>query len=333
MALTYSSWFDRVFNRKRPIWVVLLVCLLFLLLPFGIAFLDGLLNKAFRQGFWRVLVLPPAIIIYIYLISPLIASVGEHVIRSLQPYTSLDAESYAAVINSASYIRPLHEVLVLCVGIILGVLSAQAGGFTQQMPTLRAYWFVASSLMYGVLLWTIFVSVASTRVNAAMLRLPLKIDLFNQAPFEAVGRQSLLLALVFVGGITISILFSMRKESLLSPSVWVGYLVMILVTVLIFFLSMYPTHRVLAQVKKSELDLVQKQIYKSFRELLRRVDENQSIEDLPTQINTLTLYEQRIQAMRSWPYNTSMLRTLFFSVIVPLATFLARRIGEMVFPQ
>lgn len=332
MVLRRSSLFDRVFNQKRPIWFVLLASLL-LLFPFGIAFLDGALDEILHQGIWRVLVLPPAIIIYIYLVSPLISSVGEHVIRSLQPYTSLDVESYTAVINSASYIRPQHEVVVLCIGITLGVLSAQAAGFNQQLPILRAYWFVASSLMYGVLFWTIFVSVVSTRVNAAMLRLPLNIDLFNQAPFEAVGRQSLLLALVFVGGITISILFSMRKESLLSLGIWVGYLVMILVTVLIFFLSMYPTHRVLAQVKKSELDLVQKQIYKSFRELLRRVGENQPIEDLPTQINTLALYEQRIQAMRSWPYNTSMLRTLFFSVIVPLATFLARRIGEMMFPQ
>jgi glucan phosphoethanolaminetransferase (alkaline phosphatase superfamily) len=166
-----------------------------------------------------------------------------------------------------------------------------------------------------------------------MLRLPLNIDLSNQAPLEAVGRQSLLLALVFVGGITISILFSMRKESLLSLEVWASYLVLILVTVLIFFLSMYPTHRVLAQVKKKELELVRKQIQKTFREILRRVEENQPIDELPTQINTLTLYEQRIQASRSWPYNTAQLRTLFVSVIVPLATFLARRIGEMIYPQ
>jgi hypothetical protein len=114
---------------------------------------------------------------------------------------------------------------------------------------------------------------------------------------------------------------------------WASYLVLVLITVLIFFLSMFPTHRVMADVKKKELEQVRKLIQKTFREILRRVEENQPIEELSTQISTLTLYEQRIQGTRSWPYNTAQLRTLFVSVIVPLATFLARRVGELIAPK
>ena len=330
MINSHATLFDRVFSRKRPAWVVVLVSLLLLLLPFVIAYLDGELVYILRQGFWRVLVLPPAIIIYIWLVSPLISRAGLDVIRVLQPYTSLDAESFASVVNSASYIRPLYEVLILCVGIILGILSAQASGFTQQAPLVKGYWLVFASLMTAILLWTIFISIASTRVNAALHRHLTRIDLFDQTPFEVVGRQSLLLALVFVGGMTISMLLSFRVENIASPSAWLGSLIMILVTGLIFFMSMYPTHHTLAQVKKKELASVRKRIQDVCRELVRRIDENQLAGELPTQVNTLAFYEQRLLAVRTWPYNTSMLRTLFLSVSVPLFTMLGRRLAETV---
>jgi len=329
--LPSPSLFDRLFGKKRPAWLILLVSVLLLLLPFGIAFLDGVLSDVLQKGHWRVLFLSPAIILYIWLVSPLISRVGADVILAIQPYTSLDAESFASVLKAASYIHPLQEVLFFFTGFILGLFSAQAAGFDQNAPLLRIYWFVSTGLMYGILFWTIFVSVASTRVNAALHRQPLKIDIFDQSPFEAIGRQSLLLALVFVGGITISILFSIQMDSLFSLEVWLVYLVLILVTMLIFFLSMYPTHKVLAQAKKSELDLVKKHIYKTFRDLLKQSDENQPLGDLSTQISNLALYEQRLQAVRTWPYNTSMLRTLFFSVLFPLLTALVRKVSEALF--
>jgi hypothetical protein len=331
MTTTSLSLFDRVFSRKRPAWVVMLVSMLLLLLPFVIAYLDGELDYILQQGFWRVLVLPPAIIIYIWLVSPLISRAGMDVIRVLQPYTSLDEESFASVVNSASYIRPLYEVLILCVGIILGILSAQASGFNQQAPLVKVYWLVFASLMNAILLWTIFISIASTRVNAALHRHLTRIDLFDQTPFEVVGRQSLLLALVFVGGMTISMLLSFRVENFASPSAWLSSLFMILVTGLIFFLSMYPTHNILAQVKKKELASVRKRIQDICRELVRRIDENQLVGELPTQVNTLAIYEQRLLVVRTWPYNTSMLRTLFLSVSVPLITMLGRRLAETIF--
>lgn len=329
--LPSPSLFDRLFSHKSPAWLILLVSGLLLLLPFGIAFLDGVLPDVLQKGYWRALFLPPAIILYIWLVSPLISRVWADVIRAIQSYTSLDDESLAAVLKAASYIHPLHEGLVFSSGFIFGLFSAQSVGLYQNAPLLRIYWFVSNGLMFGILFMTIFVSVASTRVNAALHRQPFQIDIFDQSPFEAIGRWSLLLALVFVGGITISILFSVEMDNLFSLEAWLVKLVLILVTVLIFFLSMYPTHKVLAQAKKSELDLVQKHIYKTFRDLLKQSDENQPIGDLSTQINTLALYEQRLQAVRTWPYNTSMLRTLFFSVLFPLLTALVRKVSEALF--
>ena len=69
------------------------------------------------------------------------------------------------------------------------------------------YWSATTATMFALLAWTIYVSIAGTRLTAALHRQPMQINLFDTAAFEAVGRQSLLLALVFVGGITLSLLF------------------------------------------------------------------------------------------------------------------------------
>lgn len=50
--------------------------------------------------------------------------------------------------------------------------------------------------------------------------------------------------------------------------------------------------------------------------------------------NALALFtcEKRLEQTPTWPYNTSMLRTLFFSVLVPAGTFGARVLGDILFP-
>jgi hypothetical protein len=66
-----TSILDRFFSRPRPVWVVLIVSLTLLLLPFAAVYLDGAMDEFFSQDRWRVFLLPPTIIIYIWLVSPL----------------------------------------------------------------------------------------------------------------------------------------------------------------------------------------------------------------------------------------------------------------------
>lgn len=47
-------------------------------------------------------------------------------------------------------------------------------------------------------------------------------------------------------------------------------------------------------------------------------------------VTALLAYEQRPKEARTWPDNTSALRTLFFSGLIPLATVLARLFIEVV---
>jgi len=326
-----SSLFERFITRKRRVWVTLVVSLLLLALPFGAAYLDNALEEIYRQGEWRVLLLAPAIIIYILLVSPVMTRMEENVLQTLRPLLLLDDEEYDRLVSQSSDTNPLHEWLAFGIGFSLGIAASMASGIDEQYTWLLIYWFASMGLMYGLLAWTIFVAAAGTRMNAALHRSPLRIDILDSTPFEVVGRQSLLMALVFLGGITLSLLLSFQPENISTPEFWIIYVLLVLVTMLIFFLNMRPTHLVLAAEKKRELEPVQHHIRRSSRALVECLDQGQDTEKLAAEINALVIYEERLQSAFTWPYNTSMLRTLFFSVFVPIGTLLARVGFELLF--
>ena len=324
-----ASLFDRLITRPRPVWVILLVSLVLFGLPFAAAYLDGVLQEGFLNGDWRLLLLYPSVIVYILMISPLMNRVSEEVIATFRSLVDMDDEAFDKLVYQASHPNPLYEWLAFAAGVGVGILNAQGSGFSEDIVWLKLYWYLSSALMYGILAWIIFVSFASTRLNRVMHSQPLHFDILEPTTFEAVGRQSLLLALVFIGGLSLSLVLAFRLEYLTQPVVWLFYLPFVLVSGLIFFLSMRPTHQAMAAEKKRQLEPVQRQIRSACRELVQRLDQEQDSASLPSEINALSLYEQRLQAARSWPYNTAMLRTLFFSVFFPLVTVVGRLLVEV----
>lgn len=326
------SIFDRFLSRSRPIWLALLVSLILLLLPFAAAMLDGIWRDFLVSGTWRAYLMAPVIMLYIWLISPAMSRVGNDVLYSIRPLVQLDDESFASMVEQASRVNPLHELIAFGIGAVFGVISVLTSGFVENVFWLGGYALITNALMYGLLTWVIYASVANTRLNAALHHQPLKIDILDPAPFEAVGRQSLLLALVFIGGITLSLLFSLQVQTITSWEFWLGYLTLVLVVMLIFFLNMRPTHQLLAQEKKDELDSLQKRINNSCRALLEQLDQGQHSDSLSGEINALVAYEDRLVKARTWPYNTATLRTLFFSVFIPLGSVAIKLLEGVLFP-
>jgi hypothetical protein len=254
------------------------------------------------------------------------------VIRSLRPSVLIDDDDFSRLLHQASTVRPTHELIAFGAGALLGAALFLATGSSGAVSWLWLEWLVSSSLMYGLLAWTIYVSVAGTRVAAALHRQPMQVDPLDTSPFAAIGQQSLFLALVFVGGITVSLVFAASEpQSLRSVTFWLAYLPLALVPVVVFYLNMHPTHRVLAAAKNQELARVQGHLLQACRALVQRLDEGQETDNLPAEINGLTTYEQRLQAARTWPYDTAMLRTLFFSVLVPAGSVLVRSMWERLF--
>jgi len=326
---TLTSLFDRMFDRPRPAWVTLLVSLLLFMLPFAAAYLDGMLDDSFRNGDWRILLVYPAVIVYILIVSPAMSRMGDEVVAAFRPLIYIDNEAFNNLVKEAGRINPLHEWLALAVGAGLGILNAWGSTFEDNIFWLKLYWYLSSAFMYGLLAWTIFMSFSSTRLNQALHSQPLHFDILDPTTFEAIGRQSLLLALVFIGGVTLSLVFAFQPEYLTNPVVWLFYLPIVLVIVLIFLLSMRPTHQAMVAEKKRLLEPVQRQIRSACRELAQRLEQSQDLASLPAEINALSIYEQRLLAARTWPYNTAMLRTLFFSVFFPLVTVLGRLLVEV----
>ena len=327
-----TSIFDRVFGQTRPVWVALIVSLTLLLLPFAAVYLDGALDEFFSQDRWRVFLLPPTIIIYIWLVSPLMARMGANVIESFRPLIQMDDDSFDRMIHEVARLDPRHEWIAFGIGVILGIISILITDFDQGTSWSKSYWLISSSLMYGVLAWAIFASVSSTRLNAALHRQPMQFDILNPTPFEAIGRQSLLLALVFIGGITLSLFFTYQDANLSSPEFWVVNFLFVLFVVLIFFLSMRPTHKLLLAEKKRRLEPVQRHINLACLDLVQHLEQGLETGNFSGEINALEVYEQRLLAARTWPYNTSMLRTLFFSILIPLGSILARLAVDLLLP-
>jgi hypothetical protein len=310
---------------------MLSVAFLLWLAPFAIAWTGGSLDRLFTNGQWRGLLVSPTVIMYILAIAPRLARMETGVVNSLRPLVLVENHSFERIIREAAYMSPRNELIAIGSGALVGLLSV-IGSSGASISLLTAYWVLSTVLMYGLLAWTIYVSLASTRLTASILRQPLRVDPFDVAPFEAIGRQSLLLALVFIGGITLSLLFIIfQPEILRRMEFWLIYIPLALVPVIVFFLNMQPTHRVLAAAKERELKAVQRHIQRTCRNLVQRLDESQESGSLAAEINALVAYEEHLQGARTWPYNTAMLRTLFFSVLIPGGTMLGRWVMDKLF--
>jgi len=265
-------------------------------------------------------------ILYIVVVAPPAERALARVYRALRPVVLVADDAYAELLAAAMAIRPRSELLAFGVGASLGLLRVSPT--VEGMPTwLDVYLLGTTAILFGLLAWVIYVTVARTQVTAAILRAPLVVNPHDIGPFMAIGWQALLLALVFVGGITLSLLFSALEPGVFGQlGFWLIYLPIALAPVAVFFLAMRPTHRVLAAAKARELGVVRAALRAAEQQLLARLDAGGDPGELSALVSALAALEQRLLVARTWPYNTAMLRTLFVSVLAPGALLLARKL-------
>jgi hypothetical protein len=318
-----ASLMTRLIGSQRPIWLTVAISLLLILAPLALAYLDGSLEELLQTGSWRPAMLPSVVIVYIFVIGPLMARRGEDVVEAFRPLVQLDDEEFDRLIAETSRRSPVGEAIALAVGAGCGILIGRTWAAEAEGSWLVYYIFASLVIMFLLLGWIIYSSMAGTRQVNELHRQPLRIDIFDIEPFEPIGRESLILALVFVGGIALSLLFGMNPSSILDWRNWIVYFVLIPVPFLVFFLNMRGTHRVLAAEKKRESEAVELRIRHAYRTLMAQVEAGQDTGRLAPEILALVEYERRVQGTRTWPYNTTMIRTLFFSFIVPAAVALA----------
>ena len=323
-----SSLFDRTVARPRPAWATALLVLgVYLPTLVAVASVGATDSLASPQG--RSILTAPTAIAYILVVAQLMSSVQPKVIRSLRPVILVDDQELASVVRRASAVSPVHEVASIAIGLFFGFLIM--GGPPRPGTPWQEYVAIITGLaMCGLLGWLGYTSIANTRVVNQVLRLPLRVDPLDITPFEGIGRQSLAVALAFAGGITLGLLLgNYGSDALVNPRFWLLFAPLFLLPVVIFFLNMIPTQRVLSQAKKRELEAVRSELHAAFRSLLQRRQAGEPSEGLSQDVNALAAYEQHLNEASPWPYNPTILRTLIFGVLVPIVTVLARRVVEV----
>lgn len=319
---------NRLLGRSRSPWVTIGLALLLFLAPLAAAYADGVLDDLLREGHLRPAFLPSAIIVYILAVGPIIDRMQTGVIKAFRSLVLVDDEQYERLVTEASRTNPIAEALAFGAGAAFGLWVGLSTFSGDSLFWLRICMGLLTGLMFGILIWIIYGAIAGTRLTTELLRQPLQFDILDISPFEPIGRLSLVMSLVILGGVLIGLVLGLARDTIFDWRNWVLYLILALVSVVIFFLNMRDTHRVLSTEKKRELDAVQGHILHACRTLIQRLDAGEPAGDLGGEINALVTYEERLLAARTWPYNTTMLRTLLVSVIIPGGAAIVRVIFE-----
>ena len=324
----FHSLFDRTVARPRPLWMTLVLVLLVYLPTLAAITSLGLAEFAGNPGN-RSLLAAPTVIAYVLLLGPILRPLESAVVRSLRPILLVADEELARIVERAATVSPWHEIAAIACGLVFAAFII--GGPPGPGEAWPSYVVMATGyVMLGLLGWAAFLSIAATRVVNTLLRLPMQVDPLDREPFEAIGRQSLALALTFVGGITIGLIMgNYGSAALLNPRFWLLFLPLSLLPLLVFYLNMRPTHRILSAARNRALAVVQLQLRRSFPSLLERMQKGEPTGNLPWEVNALVAYEKELQEVSTWPYNPATLRTLAASVLFPVATLLARRVFEV----
>ncbi|HXF60197.1 MAG TPA: hypothetical protein VNK95_01190 [Caldilineaceae bacterium] len=321
--------FERLIRhvQQMPLWRKVLLTLVLLGLPYGLAYLEGLQANLPNGGTWRIAYFPTVIVLYIMAVAPWVWRAEQDVVEGLQPLLTGGRSAYDELAHKSRWRSSLGDWLAFGAGLLAGALLLISSPPPQLHDWAVRYWVATLLMMYGALVWLIYAALGSARLTALLHRDVIHRDPFDLAPFEPVGRQGLMLALIFVGAITLSLLFIYTRTLFLEWQGILVYSILVLVTVSIFFTVMWPAHRILRRVKQQTLAGVQQLIGQTFRKLEALAADGADTLSAATEVQAWLTLEQRLKQTRTWPYDMEMLRTLFLSVLTPLFVAIARVMG------
>jgi hypothetical protein len=325
-----SSFMEKFLSQQRPWWVYLVFSFLMLALPIGIITLDKSWSQVVESGFWRYLYLSPVLIVYILVLAPTMARNDKKAIDAFRPLVLLDQNVFDDLVHKSYHTNRIGEAIAVFLGVLFGLFMSWSWFGESAWSWLRIYTTFFLSLMFALLGWVIFNSQTTFRITHELHRQPLYFNIFDVRLFEPVGRQSLAFALVFVGGITLSIIFGLNVSHLEDWRTWLFYVPMSFVPVFVFFLNMRDTHRLLTAEKKRSLEAVGTEIQAASQKIHNNIDRTENIGELAAEYTALVAYEARLRAIPTWPFNVFMLRTLVFSILIPL---IVRGISAFLFGQ
>jgi hypothetical protein len=306
-------------------WFAFLLTLVLVLFLVMAAFLDGQIDSLGGWDFWRQFIGAPVIVAYIFVIYPYMWRLGRNAMdtfRQLQP-TDNTENTHTIVCTP----RRRWEWASIVAGVLFWVLLQQAWGWDWGVDGwwLYLYALVCFSILFGLLGWLIYVSIVESRNLNRLSRQKLDLDIFNTSALIPVARASLSTSFAFLGGISLSLIFQ-TVDSLLVWSNIAIYAVLVAATLLIFFFSIWSTHRTMAMTKQDELSLARTELEKAIRRLKESslVEQSQELSDLHSAVAAWGTYERHVREAREWPFNATILRRLAASTLIPALVYLLK---------
>lgn len=287
-----------------------------------VAYLDGAFSRAFDWNLWRGGLQPPAIITYILLIYPLMQRLWDRAVRALVPQLDLDDRSRNEIVDSIKAVNRRREWLAVLLGAAFWVALSQPWNWLEDWPD--AYGLAVQMIMFGLLGWLVYGGLVDTR-HLTRLNRHVKVDISAPGSMTPVAHWSLGISLAFVGGITISVAFQ-PTESLREWQTIVIYAVLLSVTILIFFVSMWGTHGAMVRAKRSELSLAREHLGAALRELKQKTAHGpeEGIDKLHSAVAAWGTYERSVREAPEWPYNANVLLRLGASALFPTIVYLLK---------
>jgi hypothetical protein len=320
---------EALIKQSRLPWhwaiaVVAVVLLLFLVLA---TFLDGVINNLSSWIFWQNNLEGLVLIIYILVVHIFIWRLREQAIQAFRPLLSLDEDEFNRL--AAEIAKPKRRwewtTTLIGVGLAAGLgqpwnLEWGTGGLWRSV-----YLVITATLENGLLAWLIYDTLTSTVRITRLSRRDLKLDIFDAELLTPIARWSLGVSLAYVGGISLSLVFGTMDDLLEWQSI-ILYVILICVTILIFFLSTWSVHNAMARAKRQKLALTRKHLAVVSRELEDRMAKGQigGTERLSSTITSWATYQRLIQEAPAWPFNASIMRRLLASIIVPAIVYLIK---------
>lgn len=299
---------------KLPRYITILgIAVLLILFLVLVAFFEGSFSNGIDWSFWR-LGLQSAIIVYIFVISPFIQKLWVRMlisIESLLPQT--DANE---ILNRMSRNSRRWEWVSLLLGVIFFLALGRPWNWDRNW--FEIYTFVTSAIMFALLGYLVYGGISSTRRLTRLTSKYLHFEIFDTGLLVPVAQWSLCVSFAFVGGISLSVVFQ-PFENLRQMENIVIYSILLGVTIVLFFTSMWSTHSAMASAKRRELNMVRENL--GFHRNQLKQQSSESIEKdrdrLYSAIAVWSIYEKQVREAPTWPFNAGILGRLVLSSLVP----------------
>lgn len=278
--------------------------------------------------FWRVGLQGPAIIIYILAIYPILTKMGDNAIESIMPWVDMSKEELDELDSKYRVPNRLGELLSLSAGVIFIIVLSQPWRATYEFNTIFTdiFLYIIEIILFGLLGLLIYYGFHNSRYLTRINK-KLKLDIFSVDALAPIARWSLSISLAFMGGIIISIIFQ-TIDNLRQWQIILIYIILVISTVAIFFISLWSTHVTIAKVKRRELAFVHNKLAQACRKLMQNAGENNRVDvssnTFHYEVAAWALYERLIRETKEWPYNAGIIGRLVLSIVSPGVVYIIR---------